>query len=126
MKTNATTRWGWLFLAACFFYQSVNAQRVTHYVNAAGTNPVSPYTTWATAATNIQNAVNAATSSDTVLVTNGIYTTGGYTSPDGTTTSVVVTNAVTLQSVNGFSASQINGGGTMRCVYSRWKLEDGR
>ncbi|MCG2660531.1 MAG: hypothetical protein L6437_09830, partial [Kiritimatiellae bacterium] len=49
----------------------------THYVRAPGTctNTVlqSPYMNWAAAATNIQWAVNAARTNDTVLVSNGTY-----------------------------------------------------
>src|SRR5262249_45832586 len=52
-------------------------QVVIHFVDASGSNPMTPYSTWATAATNIQDAIDSSTAGDIVLATNGIYSSGG-------------------------------------------------
>ena len=44
----------------------------THYVSSTGSN-TSPYTSWAEAAWAIQDAINVATSGDSVVVDAGIY-----------------------------------------------------
>ncbi|MFH1476680.1 MAG: hypothetical protein ABIH24_04195 [Verrucomicrobiota bacterium] len=73
----------------------------THYVSLSGTNDsAGGYTNWAGAATQIQWAVDAAGASDIVLVSNGTY----YL-----TNQIVVTNSITLQSVNGRDYTFING-----------------
>ena len=82
-----------------------NLSAATHYVSLESTNPTPPYTNWATAATNFQDAVNRATANDVVVVTNGVY-------PGG----VTVTNPLMLLSVNGPQFTVINGGGTNQCI----------
>jgi hypothetical protein len=76
-----------------------------HYVDVNSTNATPPYTNWATAATNIQDAVDAAVAGDEIVVTNGTYR------------SVSVNKPLTLRSVNGPQSSTISGGGAVRCVY---------
>ncbi len=82
-----------------------NLSAATLYVSEANLNPKPPYATWSTAATNIQDAVEAAAAGDTVLVTNGVYAGG-----------VVLSNPLTLVSVNGPQVTVIDGGGTNQCV----------
>jgi hypothetical protein len=116
-------------------------QVVIHAVDAAGANPVSPYSTWATAATNTQDAINAAVAGDIVLVTNGIYATGGKAMNGDLISRVALDKALTVTSVNGYSQTVIqgardpvstNGPGAVRCawltngaVLSGFTLRDG-
>jgi hypothetical protein len=102
------------------------AQVVIHVVDAAGANPIAPYSTWATAATNIQDAINIAAAGDIVLVTNGLYATGGKVMTGDLTNRVALDKPVTVTSVNGYSATVIqgawdpaatNGPGAVRCAY---------
>ena len=76
--------------------------------------PVSPYTNWTTAARVIQDAVDVAVDGDTVLVTNGVYDTGGKESnPLYALTNRVMIFAqnILLTSVNGPEQTIILGAG---------------
>jgi len=42
------------------------------YVNVNNATPAAPFTNWVSAATNIQQAVDAAAAGDDIVVTNGI------------------------------------------------------
>ncbi len=105
----------WLTLFLGFI--ALNAAATTYYVDINSPTPTPPYTSWSTASTDIQSAVNQTTNGDLVLVNPGVYQSAGYTAPDGGLSVVVVTNAITLQSVNGTSATFINGSNAMRGIY---------
>jgi len=115
-----------LIIACSLLYLSFDSAAATHYVNVNSRTPVFPYTTWETAATNIQDGVDAAIAGELVLVTNGAYATGGKAVYGTMTNRVAVTNALTIQSVNGPDVTSIaglqvpgstNGDGAIRCVY---------
>ena len=85
-----------------------------------------PYSTWAAAATNIQDAISAALTNEVVLVANGTYATGGKSMDGVITNRVSVDKAILVQSVNGPSVTTIqgawdptstNGPGAVRCVW---------
>lgn len=96
----------------------------TRYVDVNNSFPAAPYTSWATAATNIQDAVDAAMAQDSVIVTNGVYETGA-TEYAGSNR-VTVTKPIYLESVNGPEVTIIkgyqvegatNGEEAVRCIY---------
>jgi len=98
----------------------------TFYVS---TNSASdgPGTSWANAWHEIQDAIDAAGSSDTVLVTNGVYDQGAVLI-SGVSNRVYLTKSITLRSVNGPEVTIIagspdpattNGASAVRCVYMK-------
>ena len=93
------------------------------YVNTSNVSPSAPFNSWATATTNIQDAVDTATvSGSLVLVTNGVYQFGGRTAYGSLTNRVAATIPMLIQSVNGAAATIIAGnptidGNAVRCVY---------
>lgn len=73
----------------------------THYVALNNPGAESNYTSWATAAANIQDAVDAAAAADVVLVSNGVYNAGGRTEGAYTLTNrVVIIRAIELRAVS--------------------------
>jgi PKD repeat protein len=86
-----------------------------YYVNQANPTPMFPYTSWATAATNIQEAINAAsTVGRLVLATHGVYASGGAATQGNNR--IALTDAVRVQSVNGPDVTVIQGATGIRCA----------
>ena len=76
-----------------------------HYVATNG-GSVYPYANWDDAASNIQDAVDAALAGDTVRVGDGTYY---LTSP------ITVSKAITVESVNGANVTTVDGQNAHRC-----------
>ena len=119
-----------LFAAGLLLACAGSALADVHYVDVNSTNAAPPYTSWATASTNIQNAVDAAVAGDEIVVTNGLYATSGRAVYGTMTNRVAVDKPLTLRSVNGPEFTTIqgqkapgggdgygNGDGAVRCVY---------
>ncbi len=112
-----------MLCAAGLLVVLLRASAATHYVDAASTNAVPPFTNWTTAAAVIQDAVDASLPGDEILVTNGVYHTGARAVYG--MNRLAVTKPVTVRSVNGpkitviqgYRPGTTNGAGATRCVY---------
>jgi parallel beta-helix repeat protein len=115
-------------LAAGMFLAATSSTLATvRYVWQDSPSPTPPYANWANAAATIQDAADAAAAGDEIVVTNGVYATGGRAAGTNVLVNrVAVDKPLTLRSVNGpqFTVIQgyqvpgtTNGDGAIRCVY---------
>jgi len=111
--------------------QALPAAHVT-YVRRSNPDPVAPYNSWNTAATNIQDAVDCTAADGICWVTNGLYDTGGRPAAGHTLTNrVLIANGIAVRAVSDDPADTVisgaedpsggRGPGAVRCAL----LEDG-
>lgn len=116
-----TSAWA---VVVTFAFAALNAAATIFYVDANSSNPTPPYNEWSTAAQTIQDALDASSPGDQILVTNGVYQSGGRFEYGSLSNRVVVDKAVTVQSVNGPAVTAIegyldatDGSSSVRCIY---------
>ncbi|MCA1810018.1 MAG: hypothetical protein LC725_11315, partial [Lentisphaerae bacterium] len=90
-----------------------------YYVARTNSTPEHPYDTWATAATNIQDAVNAAAANATVWVAPGTYGVSTNAVDVSGINVVHINKALTLKSTGATPADTIiDGQGAYRGIYT--------
>ena len=85
------------------------AQATVRYVDINNPHPAAPYADWSTAANVIQVAIDAADPGDLVLVTNGVYQSGGHNYSYSIVSRVAIPKLLTVMSVNGPAVTTILG-----------------
>ncbi|MGA2867028.1 MAG: PKD domain-containing protein [Verrucomicrobiota bacterium] len=98
-----------------------------YFADQANLTPVFPYTNWQTAAQSIQDAIEAAMAAGaTVVVADGVYTTGGKAAFGTLTNRVCIDKSLIVRSLHGPGVTAIagaespgggNGDGAIRCAY---------
>jgi hypothetical protein len=122
----ASSVWLLSLMVYCTF-APLTMSAATLYVWQDSPSPGPAYGDWASAAHTIQDAVDVAQAGDLVLVTNGVYASGGRAVGTNVLANrVAVDKPITLQSVNGPQVTIVegaqapgggNGDGAIRCVY---------
>ncbi|MFN2352838.1 MAG: hypothetical protein ABR497_12935, partial [Kiritimatiellia bacterium] len=89
----------------------------TRHVAVHNMNPTSPYTTWETAATNIQDAVAVAADNDMIWVAPGVYRASPTSTDFETVTNVVhINKPLVMRALSGRDVTIIDGQGLHRGV----------
>ncbi len=133
--TNRAVAWAETTNAAAVFALTSSVpfttrSNITIHVAPSGSDTNSGRS-WLEAKATIQAAVNLAERGDLVLVSNGVYQTGGKPRyPGEITNRVMITNDIVVRSVNGACVTIIEGQGpvgsnAVRCVYIISGLLDG-
>ena len=95
-------------IAAILIARGNQLGAATLYVSQSSTNPTPPYATWETAAHTIQEAVDAASDGDTVLVAAGVYPLSAQ---------VTIYKAIGLRSESGAGQTILTGEWSTRCLW---------
>jgi len=104
------------WIGFCFLWIArLSAREV--FIVPTNASAATPYTNWAMAATNIQNAINAATNNDTVWISNGVYQlTNQVTFSSASNNNMIIKSvngpAVTVIDANNYSGKPV----TNRCL----------
>lgn len=106
-----------LIICCLLVFGAINLRSADFYAAQNGQAPSAPYTTWVTAASSIQDAVDKAGTNDTVWVGAGRYTRpANFTNYIGTNV-VFINKPLVLRSSNGVPESTIiDGGGSSRGI----------
>ena len=105
------------------FMPFITVYAANWYVDAARPDDTGTGTNWASAKQTIQAAVDVASDGDSVWVTNGIYNIGSRVTPGYILSNrVVITQNITVHSMNGPDVTIIEGAGPLgasavRCVF---------
>jgi hypothetical protein len=99
-----------ILLGLLLLLSATTTSAASRYVDANSPSPTPPYTNWATAATIIQQAVDAAVAGDEIVVTSGIYATDGRAVGTNVLVNrVAVDMPLTVRSVNGPQVTETRG-----------------
>ena len=95
------------YIAVFCALSAVYVTAATRYVWQGSPSSGAPYTSWGSAAHDIQSAVSVCSDGDTVIVTNGTYLLSSM---------INVNDEITIESVNGRDVTIIDGQGSVRCI----------